>query len=230
MTAAPPPPIFVDIESSGITAGAFPIEIGWAQPRVLDNGVVELKVRSCLVRPIDGWTQSPAAWDSAAERVHGLTLDTLLRDGLAVAAVCDTLDEAFAGAEVVTDTSEDGWDDGWMLALYEAAGRHRRTWTVANADSGRVVADHFRRAGLVPRTARPALLRWTPPHTHAAAQDALHYAWQWAMAEILARTNAPRLEPSDLAAALTDLPSFLDRNAWPRIAADSLGRFRRRFE
>ncbi len=212
-------PIFIDIESSGIARGSFPIEIGWARPVLEADGGVRLDVRSVLVRPSRNWLADPARWDSAAEPVHGLSQEVLLKDGLDPADICDLLDEAFAAAEVASDTGMGGWDDDWLLALYEEAGRAGRAWDLAEKESGGVVARQFRARGIDPRIARPALAPWRPAHAHAAAEDALRFAWEWGMAELLATRGLGGCSDADLLHALGDLPGTIPREAWPRPLA-----------
>lgn len=212
------PAIFIDIEASGIARGCFPIEIGWAFARA--DGAIE--ARSLLVKPAPAWRAEAAAWDSAAEAVHGLTLAMLQAEGSAPDAACDALDAAFAGRVVATDTGAGGWDADWLAMLFEAAGRAPRGWEIAEKPSGSHVAQHMRGLGLPPALVRPALKPHLPPHTHAAAEDALAFAWEWAIAAPLAAALAGR----DVAAALADLPALLPPAQWPQVAESAA--FRRR--
>ncbi|WP_426954829.1 hypothetical protein [Muricoccus radiodurans] len=221
-------PVFLDVEASGIAAGSFPIEIGLAGPRIAGDGRVELVLRSHLVRPADAWLGSASAWDSAAEPVHGLSRSVLLEAGEPIDAVCDALDVVLSGRIVCTDTGGAGWDADWLSVLYEAAGRAPRGWALSEQTAGAVIAARFRERDLTPRIVRPPLARWAPPATHAAAEDALRYAWEWAMAAVLAEAGLGRLAPAESTAALDDLPSLAPRETWPRISPDSEGRFRRR--
>ncbi|WP_282572340.1 hypothetical protein [Roseomonas acroporae] len=41
--SAPEPPIFLDLEASGITGGGYPIEVGRARARLDAAGTVELE-------------------------------------------------------------------------------------------------------------------------------------------------------------------------------------------
>lgn len=202
--------IFLDIEASGIARGCFPIEIGWAEARA----DASLAARSLLVRPAPPWLAEPGAWDPAAEAVHGLGLARLRAEGLAPEEACDVLDRAFAGRVVATDTGAGGWDADWLAMLFEAAGRAPRGWEIAEKPSGSHVAQHMRGLGLAPALVRPALKPFAPPHTHAAAEDALAFAWEWAMAAPLAAALGGR----DAALALIDLPALLPRGAWPGVA------------
>jgi len=219
-------PIFLDVEASGIAERSYPIEIGYAFARIEDDGQVELVAESHLVTPTEGWAAVDAAWDSRAEPVHGLTRAIIAAEGAPVGAVVQALDAALADAVVAADTGPAGWDADWITTLYAAAGRPWQAWALTEKTSGALVADRFRELGLTPRYHRPPLLRWAPPTTHAAAEDALHFAWQWGMAQRLADSAAARLPPAEIEAAMADLPALVPRALWPRIAETAC--FRRR--
>lgn len=219
-------PIFMDVEASGIAERSYPIEIGYAFARIDADGQVELLAESHLITPTDAWSAVEAAWDSRAEPVHGLTRAILAADGAPVSRVVEALDAALAGAVVAADTGPAGWDADWITTLYAAAQRPWQGWVLAEKASGALVGDRFREVGLTPRYHRPPLLRWAPPTTHAAAEDALHFAWQWGMAQLLADSAAATLPPAEIEAAMADLPALVPRERWPRIA--EAARFRRR--
>lgn len=221
-------PIFLDVEASGIAERSYPIEIGFAFARIAEDGQVELVAQSYLITPTDAWAAAEAAWDTRAEAVHGLTRAILATEGASVAAVCDALDAALAGTIVAADTGAVGWDADWVTALYTAARRPWQAWALSEKTSGALVADRFRELGLAPRYHRPPLLPWAPPTTHAAAEDALQFAWQWGMAHLLAESAAAKLPPADIEAAMAELPALVPQQRWPRIADASLARFRRR--
>jgi hypothetical protein len=168
-----------------------------------------------------------ARWDVAAEQAHGLTLNRLMDTGLPVAVVSDRLDAAFAGAEVACDTGAAGRESDWIAMLYAAAGR-APPWALGEAESGAPVARRLRASGFDPRLLRPALAPHAPPHRLAAAEDALRFAWEWAMADLLAGTAAPGLDAAALKAARADPPRLLPRTAWP-LPLDPAA-FRRRDE
>lgn len=219
------PPVFLDIEASGIAAGAVPVEIGWARPILLAFGAVGIAVRSVLVRPPDAWLAREEAWDPAAVAVHGLPLERLLAEGRDPAACCALLAAETEGFAVASDEGPRGWDGVWLDRLHEAAGR-ARDWPLAEQASGALVAARCRALGLDPRLVRPALRRHAPAPSHAAAEDALRFAWEWGMAELLGRTEAPRLAPEALVRALSDLPALVPPALWPEAAQG--GSWRRR--
>jgi hypothetical protein len=102
-------PAVLDIEASGFGRGSYPIEVGF----VLPDGDGDCM----LIRPIDAWLH----WDPAAESLHHISRETLLRHGQPVSAVVDRLEAQLRGRVVYSD----GWghDYSWLAALYEAAGR-----------------------------------------------------------------------------------------------------------
>lgn len=102
-------PVFLDIEASGFGAGSYPIEVGC----VLPDG----RTLCCLVRPAEGWRH----WDEAAEAIHHITREVLLRHGLPVDDVVSRLDAALRGHEVYSDAW--GNDYAWLSRLYDEAGR-----------------------------------------------------------------------------------------------------------
>ena len=111
-------PCVLDIEASGFGRASYPIEIGY----VLPDG----RAHCMLVRPAPHWTH----WDEAAEAVHGISRQTLLRHGRPVAEVAARLNEDLRGCTVYCD----GWahDYPWLAALFEEAGRSPR-FTLASA-------------------------------------------------------------------------------------------------
>ena len=102
------PHCVIDIEASGFGARSYPIEVGYVRP--------DGRAFCTLVRPRRHWTH----WDAAAERVHGIARETLLRHGREVDEVAQRLNDDLAGLTVYCD----GWahDYPWLAALYEEAG------------------------------------------------------------------------------------------------------------
>ena len=97
----------LDIEASGFGRHGYPIEIGY----VRDDG----RSWCTLIRPHADWTH----WDPTAERLHGITRDTLLLHGRTPVMVCRQLNEGLGGRTVYCD----GWahDYPWLARLYDAA-------------------------------------------------------------------------------------------------------------
>ena len=101
------PPCVLDIEASGFGRLSYPIEVGY----VLSDG----RAHCMLIRPPPRWTH----WDSAAERLHGIGRDVLLRHGRPAAEVARSLNADLAGRTVYCD----GWghDYPWLAALFDEA-------------------------------------------------------------------------------------------------------------
>ena len=102
-------PTVIDIEASGFGRGSYPIEIGF----VLPDG----RGDCMLVRPMPQWLH----WDPAAESLHHISRDLLMRHGQPIEAVIDRLETQLRGRTVYSD----GWgnDYTWLSTLYEAVDR-----------------------------------------------------------------------------------------------------------
>lgn len=106
------PPAVLDVEASGFGAGSYPIEVGLALP---DGSTF-----CTLVRPQPDWTH----WDPAAEAVHGITRELLLRHGRPVVDVARALNERLAGAVAYSDAW--GNDSAWLALLFDEASLAQR--------------------------------------------------------------------------------------------------------
>jgi hypothetical protein len=98
----------VDIEASGFGRQSYPIEIGWA----LADG----RTGCLLVRPPPHWTH----WDPAAEKVHGISRDTLARHGREPVEVALHLNAELGSQVVYSDAW--GHDYAWLSRLFDEAG------------------------------------------------------------------------------------------------------------
>jgi len=100
-------PCVLDIEASGFGRSSYPIEVGYALP---DGRTVCM-----LVKPPADWTH----WDETAQKVNGITRETLQTHGRPVEERAHTLNADLAGMTVYCD----GWahDYPWLAALFEAA-------------------------------------------------------------------------------------------------------------
>ncbi|MDX1692668.1 MAG: hypothetical protein R3208_02815 [Ketobacteraceae bacterium] len=97
-------PIILDIEASGFGSGSYPIEIGVA----LSDG----RLLARLIRPLDHWTH----WQESAERVHGISRERLMDEGVEPEEVAMELNSLLASQTVYTD----GWgvDRSWLALLF----------------------------------------------------------------------------------------------------------------
>jgi hypothetical protein len=112
---------FVDFEASSLRQGSFPIEVAWVD----ENGLGE----SCLIRPADEWL-NPAdgllEWSPASERIHGITLATLLEHGAPHGDVALRVAEALAPSHVMACSDSPAFDGHWLQMLLAASGIRRR--------------------------------------------------------------------------------------------------------
>jgi hypothetical protein len=107
-TAAFEAPAVLDIEASGFGRDSYPVEVGF----VLADG----STYCTLIRPAPEWKH----WDPEAERLHHITLSTIVEHGRDVAEVARQLNHRLRGLTLYCD----GWahDFTWLGVLFEAAG------------------------------------------------------------------------------------------------------------
>jgi hypothetical protein len=152
--------IFLDIEASAI--GGYPIEVGWA---IVDWTARTTETGSFLIRPSERWVVD-LPWHDEAERLHGIPLARVLREGLGVAEAARRLNALFAGLTLYSDAP---WADGaWLDLLFEAAEEDCR-FELAN------ITEAFRLVPLRKETGAPMLIQVQPP-AHRAAADAARWA------------------------------------------------------
>ena len=99
--------IVVDIESSGLGADSYPIQIGWCS--------LDLQVTGCfLIRPAKKWT----SWDEQSEAVHNI--DRVELDaGLSVHGACIELVQVLSNERIYSDSP---FDQFWLNQLFTAGG------------------------------------------------------------------------------------------------------------
>lgn len=100
---------FVDVEASGLMAGAFPVEVAWAT--AAGSG-------EALLNPSGYWNET--RWDADAEAMHGLTLQELRRKGRHPMIVAAALESALAGRIAFSDSPDH--DQAWLDMIHSAAG------------------------------------------------------------------------------------------------------------
>ena len=110
MTDLNPPLLFCDIEASGLGEGSYPIEIAIAEMRG--------DTHHWLIDPssVSGWTH----WDSAAEKVHGLSKWELIDWGESAGDVATQIFPLIQGRRLMSDNPE--VDHAWLTVLFDAAG------------------------------------------------------------------------------------------------------------
>lgn len=133
--------VTLDFEASCLPqhGRSFPIEVGVALP--------DGRSRAWLIRPHAGWRGW--TWTEEAERLHGLSLDELDRDGLPATVVLDELRAALGDRPAYVDSY---FDARWMRTLETAAGAPplikvlhidalMSQWNVKEATVARAVAE-----------------------------------------------------------------------------------------
>ena len=103
------PPNLIDIEASGLAIDSYPIEIALS---------INAKIHSWLIKPDHRWQY----WDNTAERLHGITRDTLLANGIEPNLVVDAIDRVMATSNGLLYSDAAAWDADWMATLYHAVG------------------------------------------------------------------------------------------------------------
>ena len=102
-------PCFLDFEASGLGARSYPIEVAWSLP----TGEIECH----LICPAPEWP-TEAAWDSAAERLHGISLAELVGEGRDPAWLCHRMNARLQEQVVFCDGLP--YDQFWLQRLFEA--------------------------------------------------------------------------------------------------------------
>lgn len=105
---------FLDFEASSLLPTSFPVEVAWVD--MDGNG------ESHLIRPHPKWLENGCpGWSTESEAIHGISLDTLQRDGTPVEQVAARVAEIlfYRGAVAFSDSS---WDSRWLRNLLEYGG------------------------------------------------------------------------------------------------------------
>lgn len=105
-------PCFLDFEASGLGKDSYPIEVAWSLPSE--------KIECHLIRPAREWIKE-AAWDSAAEQLHGITLPSLEHKGQDPVWLCERMNVQLADQLVYCDGLP--YDLFWLRRLFEVPDR-----------------------------------------------------------------------------------------------------------
>lgn len=167
MTAA-----FVDFEASGLMAGSFPIEAGWAIAR---RGRKKPVAHGMLIRH-DPWMERVDLWDARAVDIHHIDRRALMMLGKSAAVVAQAMADGLRDFEVVY--SDNGqWDGMWCRMLFDAAAMPMpfvvKDWRVLFDDGPDTDEVEFERLHLKGELAKVA------PRTHRAKDDAYSMAMLW---------------------------------------------------
>ncbi|MCS4088908.1 hypothetical protein [Rhizobium sp. BK176] len=114
---------FVDIESSGLMMGSYPIQYGWCG--------FDLVPRQVLIRPLPNW--SSTYFEPSSVEIHGIRRSQLLINGVEAEEVARMLNEAMRGGTAFSDAI--AWDRDWTDRLFDdtAVEREFRLETVDKA-------------------------------------------------------------------------------------------------
>ena len=128
------------------------------------------------IRPPDDWPVKET-WDRAAERLHGITLAQLCRDGRPTWEVARRMNTVLDGRELSSDALQ---DEAWLRPLFDTAGLDP-TFTIRRTDARiliwRVAADLGMDEATYARA--KALAEELAPRRHRAEADAGHLAVFW---------------------------------------------------
>lgn len=166
-----PVPVFYECEASDLEG--YPIEIGWA---FTDPGTAALVSESHLIKPPAEWPIKES-WDRAAERLHGIALAQLWRDGRPVWEVAQRMNAVLNGRELFSDAPQ---DEAWLQLLFDAAG-FEPAFTIRRTDARVLIAQAAANRGLdeVAYARAKTLAAETAPRRHRAEADARHSAVFW---------------------------------------------------
>ncbi len=113
--------IIVDLEASSLLPGTFPIEVAW----VFEDGSGEAH----LIRPVAEWldpARDNPGWSAQGEKIHGISLETLLKDGEPAEVVARRAAAVLADQTVVVCSDSPPMDELWLQRLFEAGGIRQR--------------------------------------------------------------------------------------------------------
>jgi hypothetical protein len=166
-----PTPVFYDCEASDLEG--YPIEVGWA---FTDLGTRALVSESHLIKPPAEWPVKES-WDRAAERLHGIALAQLWRDGRPVWEVARRMNAVLAGQELFSDAPQ---DETWLRLLFDAAG-FEPTFIIRRTDARILISQAAADRGLdeAAYARAKALAAEMAPRRHRAEADARHLAVLW---------------------------------------------------
>lgn len=109
----------VDFEASSLLPGSFPIEVAW----VSQSGQGE----HYLIRPHPEWLEGGCpGWSREAEAIHGISLDSLVRDGTPIERVAARAAKVLLAPGAVAYADQPEWDGEWLDALLGYGGVHGR--------------------------------------------------------------------------------------------------------
>jgi hypothetical protein len=155
---------FVDIESSGLIMGSYPIQYGWCG--------LDLVPRELLIRPLPHW--SSRYFDPSSVEIHGITRSKLVIAGVDAVEVARTVNEALRGCVAYSDAL--AWDRDWTERLYDdtVVGKE---FVLADVEKAfEMIADICDPWCVARHLALFERIDERYPHVHKADQDSLRLA------------------------------------------------------
>lgn len=177
--------VFLDFEASSLGKKSYPIEVAW----IFENGRSETH----LIHPAPTWTD----WDQGAEALHGISRETLIRDGELHDSVARRMIELLEGHELFA--SAPSWDGKWLSTLLRTSGYPRHSLRLRDSDEAirehaetmlRDVVSPERLAALVEEVLAGIDIRETTSNLHRALPDAAAEREKWLAAGIGALERA----------------------------------------
>lgn len=153
----------LDLEASALGQGSYPIEVGVAIIRPVPLPILTW---STMIRPTEAWLAT-GVWSPASAAVHGIPLETVRQQGMAVENVCEQMNQLLGYNSIVaTDAPRD--DQDWLDTLFQAA-KQEQLFTLYDFDllTGGLDHDQYRQF---------QYLLSRKPIPHRAGGDALRLA------------------------------------------------------
>lgn len=115
-------PVFIDIEASSLSSSSYPIEIAWNDH--------EGNIHSYLISPvgITSWTD----WSAKAEKIHGISQDTLISQGQSPTWVAQAVQQQLSKQVVYSDNPD--YDEYWLGELFKKSAGLSLDVTVKSID------------------------------------------------------------------------------------------------
>lgn len=104
---------FVDIESSGLIMGSYPIQYGWCG--------FDLRPREVLIKPLPQWSEKYFIPESV--KIHGIERAMLLAEGVEAVEVANIVNDALRGGIAFVDSP--AWDTMWTDRMFGDTGIQR---------------------------------------------------------------------------------------------------------
>ncbi len=117
VTAEPDMIYCVEFEASSLLPGSFPIEVAWVDM----NGQGE----NHLIRPTETWLDGSYGWSHQSEAVHGISLNTLMKEGKPPEWVARRAADVLSPRGVMACSDAQDFDGHWMDRLLDAGSERR---------------------------------------------------------------------------------------------------------